>query len=248
MRNQLAQVVDVAVAQLWGISPKAGDIVVAQDSALEAVGTIASAVVCSSGPGRADIPVASPTGNTLSGFAALPDDADLLLAFTDDSSGGSWATLHLAAPAMTGGACTLFAGTAALRLTLRESVLLTVGTPVRILRPFRLSLYRASDRKWYLGVRDWNGATQKLNTVQPVAGPVRAYDADPAQSGIAFSYRDATGALMSGVIDPTRITTIAVSARSETQRKVRIRGMVTTSSEVYPDSASVMIALRNNGR
>ncbi len=57
---------------------------------------------------------------------------------------------------------------------------------MRVTRPIRYSLYHASDGSWYLGARDWNDASARFNTIQPLAGPFRSPGAGPALSLVRF--------------------------------------------------------------
>ena len=76
-----------------------------------------------------------------------------------------------------------------------------LGIPVRITRPRRYSLYRASDGLSYLGERDWNPGALRFNTIQPVSGPF----APAAEHGLVFRYLDSTGAsLVIPVANPAR--------------------------------------------
>ena len=70
--------------------------------------------------------------------------------------------------------------TLAAALTTRPSL----GSPVRITRRTRYSLYKASDARWYLGRKTYNGITWA--TIQPVAGPLDP----PVQRGLHIQVRD----------------------------------------------------------
>ena len=129
-------------------------------------------------------------------------------------------------------------------LVLREPLVLPVGTPLRFLRPLRFSLYRASDGLWYLGARDWNAATQRFNTVQPVAGPLRPYSADPAASGLSFAYVDGTGSPLSGSAESHRIAGVRIVARGDSRRVIRVPGRI-RGVGASQDSASRFVPLRN---
>ena len=106
-------------------------------------------------------------------------------------------------------------------------------------------MYRASDTRWYFGVRDWNVATQRLNTVQPVAGPLLAYSADAARSGLRFRYADADGGELTAPFEHGRVATISVTARADSKRPVRMPGIAASDTARYRDSCLVTIALRN---
>jgi len=56
----------------------------------------------------------------------------------------------------------------------QHAALATVGAPVRITRPLRYEVYRASDSRWYLGVSTWSAGLSRFATVQPISGPYRS--------------------------------------------------------------------------
>jgi hypothetical protein len=244
MRGDLTQATGVVRAALRDASPS--DIVAAQDSALELRTTIGSAVVCSGTPGVVTIAAASGgDGNTLAGFSQAPDVGDRVMALFDDSTGTTWLSFDVAdVPAAS--ACPVFADApAGLRLTLNQPVMIPAGSVVRLLRPMRLSLYRASDGKWYLGGRDWNGTDGRLNTIQPIAGPLRPFSRTAGTSGLSFTYGDASGGELAQPVDPSTIRTVTVVARGESRKPVRVGGIATTASGTVRDTLSATVVLRN---
>ena len=248
VRSQLRQTGGIVASVLWGVAPAAGDIVVAQDSALEVRVTIASAIVCGSAPGRLTIPAASSArGNALAGYVESPEPDDAVAAFFEDSAAGTWLTLHVASAPASGGACPSFPSVVSLwTIELREPLVVPVGTTLRFTRPLRLSLYRASDNRWYLGARDWNGTSQRFNTIQPVAGPLRPYSLVEFETGLLFTYQDATGALLSDLADTRRIASIRIVARGSSTRVVRLAPTVSQPNGTYLDSARLLVGLRNS--
>src|SRR6185503_10304072 len=122
--------------------------------------TIGSAVVCASTPGFVTLPAPVTTpGNVLAAYVDPPEPDDAVAALLEDSTGATWVTLHVASIPTAGGACPRFPDAPRWILELREPLLLPPGTPIRFLRPLRLALYHASDNRWYLGARDWNGTS-----------------------------------------------------------------------------------------
>ena len=106
-----------------------------------------------------------------------------------------------------------------------------VGTPVRIARRTRYSLYRASDALWYLGRKTYNGIA--WTTIQPVAGPLDK----PLQHGLRIQVRDsASNVLPAG----SRVTprSIALTLRGSSQ------WLQKTGQPGARDSVLVHIALR----
>lgn len=245
MRGQAGAVGAIVAATLWGVAPTAGDILFASDSALEVRTAVGSAVVCGGSPGRVTIPASTPRGHALSAFHATPDAGDVADVYVQDSTGAGWIRATVAAAAIAGGACTGFPQTAStLILALREPLLLPAGSVLHLSRPIRLSHYRASDGQWYFGARDWNGSSQRLNTIQPVAGPLEPRSADAAQSGLVFRYLDASGNDLGPSPNVDRVVAITVLTRARTKRPVSVAGLGNRGLRAS-DSSSTTIALRN---
>ena len=244
VRSQLSVVGTVVAAIVWGVATAGGDILVAADSALEVRSAVGSAVVCGTGPGQVTIPAAEPRGNTLSGFEAMPDVGDFIHAFVGDSIGSGWIRATVASVAPGAGACPPAASVAGLTLTLAEPIELPAGAVLRISRSMRMSSYRASDGMWYFGVRDWNAATGRLNTIQPVAGPLEPYSADATRSGLLFRYFDATGLELPVPVDVGRVATIQVTARARSRRPVSVAGLG-RQGVAYVDSTTTTVSFRN---
>ena len=247
LRGQLGQASAIAASVLWSASPAAGDIVVAQDSAIELHASIGAAVACAGAPGRVTIPAAtSDRGNTLGAYLTAPNEGDRMVALFEDTTGAVWLTLRVAAAPVAEGVCAAFSSPAgAWILALEEPVTVPSGTPLRFTRPLRLSLYRASDSKWYLGARDWNGTSQRFNAIQPVAGPLRPYSANPAASGLVFVYRGGDGAELEAPVDARRVASVTIVSRGATGRTVRMPGVVSAPSGAYEDSVVVSVSPRN---
>ena len=147
VRGQNSAVGAVMAASLWGVSPAAGDIQFASDSAIEVRSAIGSSVVCDGAAGRVTVPAAEPIGNSLSGFDTLPDAGDIVDAWVADSLGAGWMRATVASAATGGGPCLAFPQfLATLVIALREPLVLPAGALLRFSRPMRLSHYRA-DRK-----------------------------------------------------------------------------------------------------
>lgn len=232
LRGQVGQASSIAASMLQWVSPTGADITVALDSAIEVHTPIAAAFVCASTPGRVTISEPTTPGNTLASFVERPDAGDRMAALFEDTLGITWLTFHVAEPGVSGGDCAHFPHVSGTRtLILRELVTVPAGAALRFTRPVRLSLYRGSDNRWYLGVRDWNGETQRFNTIQPVAGPLKPYGQDAGQSGLQLVYRDKHGAVLLPPVDPTGVASITIISRA--------------TSGQFNDSTSVTVALRN---
>jgi len=245
LRSQLMQTTLIPRALVWSSSTIAGDILVAQDTALELNTVTGSSVVCESAAGWIIVPLPLSAGNTLSAFAESPQPDDRIAALLEDSMGVTWINLRVAAAPVSGAGCARYAATGGWTIALAEQLVVPPGTLLRFLRPVRLSTYRASDGRWYLGARDWNAVTHRFNTVQPIAGPVDAPNSSPGAAGLRFEYFDSTGAELAGVGEPRAIAAIGISARSRSAAPVRMQGAATDAAGRVADSARVLFAMRN---
>lgn len=229
-RSQLEQATELMRNVLWSVSPGSGDILVAQDSAIEVRLAIGTAVTCASSPGVLVIPVSPPTGNALSSFIRLPEPGDRLSALFSDSLGATWLHLRVSSEAETGGSCVMFSTASGARtIATAEPLTVPPGTVLRFTRPLRLSLYRSSDDRWYIGAKDWNGDLARFNAIQPVAGPLAPHTGD-VESGLRFVYHDRDGVELREPVEASRIAAVTVAARS---------------AGVHRDSAIAIIRLRN---
>jgi hypothetical protein len=244
VRAELSDVAGIVQSLVWAASPS--DITVAQDSVLELRAPIGVAVVCDGGMGTITIPAPSPlTDNAVSGFSQMPDVGDRVAALLDDSLGGTWLTFDLASAPESSTGCAKFGGPAAWRLVAQQPLDLSAARAIHVLRPFRASLYKASDGRWYLGGRDWNSVSARFNSIQPIAGPLLPYNRNPLLSGLVFTFADSTGAPIESPADPARVSAITIVVRAETRAPVRGTGMATTASGVVRDSLALTVSLRN---
>lgn len=226
-RSQLEQATELMRNLLWSVSP--GDILVAQDSAIEVRLAIGTAVTCASSAGVLIIPLPATTGNTLSSFVRLPEPGDHISALFTDSLGATWLRLRVSS-AEPGGSCVTFsAAFGSHTIATAEPLTVPPGTALRFTRPLRLSVYRSSDDRWYIGARDWNGERSQFNAIQPVAGPLASPTHD-TESGLRFVYYDGDGVELREPVDASRIAAVTVAART---------------TGAHPDSADAVIRLRN---
>lgn len=230
-REHRAQAGAIAGRILWGISPQAGDLTVALDSALQVEMPIGASVVCASASGM--VVMAAPAlqrGAVLAAFSDTPEPGDRLAALFHDSLGTTWLHFRVASTP-TSAPCARFPAAPGWQLSLLEPITLPEGAALRLSRPLRLSLYRASDNRWYLGAKEWNGEQQRFNTMQPIAGPYDRYDRDPARSGFAFRYADRWGQELVPPFEAARVATVMIAARAKVGQA--------------SDSATVSVSLRN---
>jgi hypothetical protein len=232
LRTQANHASLIPARALWAVSSTAGDILTAQDTVIEFHMPIASSFACESAPGRVVIATATERGNTLASFSETPGPGDRIAALFADSVSGTWLTLRVAEAPQTASACASFPAVGeASTVVLVEPIVVPIGTALRFTRPVRFSLYRGSDGRWFLGMREWSAEAQRLNAVQPVAGPLRPHSPDPAQTGLRFVYRDTSGAELQEPVDPSQVASVTIVSRAASAR--------------FEDSSAVTVALRN---
>ena len=245
---QLREAAAILPLDLRSLSAPAGDIAAgeARDSSLEIRATIASAIVCAIDGEK--VLLAFPGYESRDAPSRLPQLGDTLWLLDDAALQERWRP-HLVHSIDGTGTCAAdgdgdgvvrwegFLLAHALRVGIGAGSGALVGSAVRVTRPERISFYRAADNAWYLGLRDWNGATARFNPVQPVSGPYHTpRGAAQSDAGLSFRYFDSLGAVIpSGATDTRRITRIEVSLRAAASGKV----------SAPTDSLTIAVALRN---
>jgi prepilin-type N-terminal cleavage/methylation domain-containing protein len=245
--DEIDEMVALMPISLRSIAPGEGDIApgAARDTSLEFRATIASAVVCDSGSSTVLLAPAgvSPQLSSLLDRPATGDTAWFL-----DSSGAteSWAARPITAVFDSSAVCRV-GSSATFGLSQRASIALRLAAAlprsscvVRVTRPWRYSLYRASDGSWYFGAKDWNASLGRFNTIQPVAGPL----VSAAAGGLRFRYLDSLGAPLPVLPpDTRRIASIEVAVRVDST----IPGAYAHATSIR-GRATVAIGLRNRVR
>ena len=243
--GRLREVIATLPIDLRAVSPAAGDIREARDTAIEIRATIASAVVCDTagrsvilGPAVAG---AATFANYLTPVAA--SDTAWLLDLRDTLD--RWIPRKITSVSSTtangcgGGAPAIFGPFAATTLAFDTPAPARPGTALRVTRPVRYSLYRSSDGSWQVGARDWNPSTLRLNTIQPIAGPFLP----PSGHGLAFSYLDSAGRGLTNPDSSAGLALIRIAASAQAVAPVRVLGANGTSHRT--DSLDVAVFLHN---
>jgi hypothetical protein len=214
-RSQSSAGLGALGAELRAVAPEAGDIPPggARDSAIEFRATVGSLVVCEL---RGQTIVAA-----LASFMTPPQPADTAWAYVDQDTAAVWLALAIGQASLlpVGGpeqcatpatAATVVASRRgpsqrySLTLSQLPPSAVPAGTPVRVTRHIRYSLYRGPDGQWHLGRREWSAVRGRFETIQPVSGP---YDGHAA-----LRFFDENGAeLPSGTADADRIARIGVA-------------------------------------
>jgi type II secretory pathway pseudopilin PulG len=249
-RQALRDGANVLLGELRAISPAAGDLVSALDTALEVRSTLGASVLCSLAVtrDRLMLPPRHPTvGAALTWWRDGPvagDSVDIL-----DGRGASPDTIsrHEVVD-LASGRCSLSSGFvrsagdawSSLQLTVSPPLPLSIGigAPLRFLRRARYSLYRSStDGRWYLRIKELLGGS--WNGIQPVAGPFAAPLASGA-GGMAITVRDTAGSPIGGPPFGTA-RAMAIDLRSRGAQPARALGRAVVVSE----SLHVTLAPRN---
>jgi type II secretory pathway pseudopilin PulG len=252
-RSQVRQAAEILPAELRGLTPS--DIVEALDSALEFRSTIASGVVCEQGADWIAIAPLRPSGARAFRGELLPpaagDIARVLIADPDDPARDRWLAFAINEVTDDPDPCAsgpfvvpADGGQPRLRLTFDPPPAfdLPPGSPLRITRPVRYSLYRSSDRRWHLGANEMSEG--RWSGIQPVSGPYAAYGA--AEGGIHFEYLDEAGAALEEPVDPGRVALIRLIVRPLAGSPGTAGGAAAFVNSA--DSAIVDVALRNRFR
>ncbi|MEP7065329.1 MAG: type II secretion system protein [Gemmatimonadota bacterium] len=246
----------VLESDLRSLSPKYGDIYAMGSNFIEFRSQPGASVVCTidaSGTIITVPPLNVTTGAALTSWLAPPAGGDTLLIFDAGSSPGTVSdtfniytltaapTPNASCPNTTG--LTTTAGEATLGYTFRVTPALSattvVGAPIRVVRRARYELYQESSGNWYLGYFDCAPARNpKCNPLQPIAGPYLPPNAG-GTGGIAFTYRDSTGAVTA---NPLLVRRVDLAARAKTTVDVHTSGY---ANGKMTDSTFITIAPRN---
>ena len=236
--EQLGSGSELLPLDLRSVSPTAGDIVEASDTALQVRATIGSAVVCA--VTASSITAAPFLGAYQQSVAPGLQPGDTLWSLSDQDSAEMWRAARIQGWRRAGGSCSALDTTAAGSFDLTHLWSADVpdvsafapGAFVRMTRPLRFTFYRAGDGQWYLGLRSWNTAAAQFNLVQPLSGP---YAPPSAGAATRFAYYDSSGTAWSlgdaGTAGIARIEALLVAAASTPAGTI--------------DSQRVVVALRN---
>ena len=183
LNGQLRQASALLPLELRGASSGGGDIREARDTAIELRSSIATAVACTRSAVRSSLRRPSSGPTPFAGYltAIAPSDTAWLLVRGDTAD--AWTPYAVSsASSVASGACDPLGP----RLSGRRSgqqpccdsahrvvVARSAGSVRRVTRPVRYSLYRGGDGRWYLGQRDWNVTSLRLQHDSARERPVR---------------------------------------------------------------------------
>lgn len=256
LSGQLREAVAILPTDLRVASPAAGDITPgeARDTSLQLRATLASAVLCDTSNGAFVLPpVANDVASFASGISSIQiGDTAWLYGATD--SAAMWSPYRVASVgSAASGQCAAVGPMldAVSRTRGRTTIVLDngpspagafIGHAVRFTRLLRYSLYHASDGAWYVGERDWNSATHRFNSIQPVAGPMIS----AARGGLQFQYLDSLGQSLSPPLsDASGVALVRIILRGETRDRARALAVARDIGKRTPDSTTIAVLLHN---
>jgi hypothetical protein len=211
--SQASHAVRLLPEELALLDAATGDVVPGQasDSTIELRAVVASALACDSATSSVTLAPDAGGAPPLGGIARAIAAGDSLW-FLDTL--GWRARTVVAASRITSGCLRPSAPSAVTtRLALDAPMDVGGGTPVRVTRHERWVFYRASDGRWYLGVRDWNAASARFNSSQPVAGPFVRTLRSGERTGLRF-YDSVGNALVPDGTNESGIARVRVTALS----------------------------------
>jgi hypothetical protein len=253
LSGQLREAATILPIDLRGASIAARDIRDARDTSIELRGTIASALVCDTITDGFVLAPASPGASPYASYLTTLDVGDTAWLYTPTDSIDDWRPFAIASVGTSPPRQCAARGphlSDSVRASPHVSIALAtppaslasaIGMPLRVTRPVRYSLYRASDGAWYVGEKDWSTAAARFNTIQPVSGPFLS----PALAGLRFTYLDTTAASISLPVADTRtIAAIRISLRGQTKNLTRVLGSAATTGKRV-DTAIINVLMHN---
>ena len=235
---QLRPVLRALTDELTQLDASAGDVEAGQasDSAVQIRAVVASTLTCDTATATVTLVPTSSSAPALGGEARMPAAGDSLWIYAGDSLGWRGVGVAGATRVTAGCASPSLAPGQAVRLTLDAPAAVGGAAPVRITRWERWVVYRASDGRWYVGIRDWSWATARFLAPQPVAGPfVRSL---PTGERTGFRYFDAAGA----ALVPDGTNERAIARMRVTTLSATVQGSARSSGR--RDSADAVLARR----
>ena len=231
---QLRPVMRLLADELSDLDASAGDIAAGQasDSSLQLRAVVAASLTCDSASAVTLLPDAATTP-AIGSSMRTPEVGDSLWLYRGAAYG--WEARAVVGVARLTSACAVPTSAPALtfQLLLDAPVAAPAGTPVRVTRWERWVVYRASDGRWYAGIRDFSPATSRFLAAQPIAGPFLRAARGAKRTG--FRYFDAAGwALTPDGTNERSIARVRVSALSVVRS--------TSADSVRHDSADAVLS------
>lgn len=186
------------------------------DSAVEVMAQLGAGVACVSAAELRTAALDADGEPPLVAFTSTPKIGDRLLVFDDRSRPPRWRARTVVGlePAVQPCAAVGIPPAPGIVLLLDSTLDAPPIAAFRLLRRTRYDLYRGGDRRWYLGMREWNAQARAFNSVQPVAGPLLGYSGRVERTGLYFEYFDSAGARVGVPADSTVVSRVRMTARA----------------------------------
>ncbi len=252
LAGRLRDAASMLPMDIRGAAVAAGDLREATDTSIEVRETIAGAVVCDTLASALVLPPPAVGAATFATSIAGIQAGDTAWLLSPSDSVPGWRSHRVMAVGSTrAGQCApggpqlagpaLAASRTSVSLDSAPPLATLIGVPLRITRPIRFSFYRSADGNWYLGARDWNSASVRFNTIQPIAGPFQA----PTTGAPPFRWFDSTGMpLSTPVVARERTALLRVDLRGQTRDIDRVLGAAQNVG-AHKDSVSISVSVRN---
>jgi prepilin-type N-terminal cleavage/methylation domain-containing protein len=263
-RTQVRQGAAMMPGDLRGISSAGGDIYAMTDTSIDFRSTFGGSYLCRNDKGKSQIilpPVTLAKKSQLSVWSRTPTFNDSLALYVDSTSTAvrddSWSFHKITGITMVVSDASPGCQSSTLMMkstdvsssnpsyvftiTPTQSGTVSAGAAVRFFKKAHYSFYKASDNLWYLGYYDCLTARVPVcNAIQPIAGPLRAYNAaQPASSGLRFTYYDSTGTVTANRLAVSRIS---ILVQGESIKNIQLAG---GSPVTFRDSLRIEVGLRN---
>jgi hypothetical protein len=219
---------------LSDLDASAGDLAPGQatDTSLQLRAVVAASLTCDSASAVTLVPDGTTTP-AMGSSARTPDVGDSAWLYRGAAYGWQARAVLGVTRLTTACAVPTSAPAPTYQLVLDTPAVAPAGTPVRVTRWERWVVYRASDGRWFAGIRDFSPSASRFLAAQPVAGPfLRAARGGPRTG---FRYFDASGNAL--VPDGTNERSIA-RVRVTTLSVVRS----TAADSVRHDSADAVLS------
>ena len=247
--RQLRHAAGILPIDLRSIDPREGDIAPgeARDTSIQFRATVAGGVICAVNAADVALVPGDASGGRLFTLLSAPRAGDTLWALAAADSIDRWIAATIVSVRTAAARCRPGSPYVAQSPSAASFVLgldravdtlgARVGSPVRITRPARYSVYRASDSRWYLGFRD-AAVGGGFDVIQPVSGPY------PARTSVRFAYWDSGGRLTMPIDSVARIRAVEIAVAADAGD---VRGAVAGASRTTStlDSLTILVGLRN---
>jgi prepilin-type N-terminal cleavage/methylation domain-containing protein len=269
-RQQIRRGVAMLPSELRGLSisssTRDNDIYAMTDSSIDFRSTYGSSFVCVNNAGNfiTTVPARLVKGSVLTNWAAEPAVNDSVAIYNDSVSvydtDDYWdfhqvavvtkvtGNVNTGCPSSSGlvqsGDLTGNNPSYQLKLaTPTQTNKIKAGAAIRFFRKVHYSIYKAADKRWYLGYYDClPNRVPVCAAIEPIAGPLQPYAPYVANdtSGARFTYYDATGAVTTNV---KAVARVSIVFRAAGQSPVSLVGTGTPGT--FKDSLRVDVAIRN---